>query len=684
MPIRTTKRTERTARPESDNRQSGLDAFREKRWVEAAAYLEKALHDRPDDAEALNALAMSHAGLGDAKRARSVLTEASRIAPDHAATYRNLAQLLAREGQALPAVDSACRAVELDPSDAEAVAFLKKARATLGSMNPASRKKSKRPRSIEATAGPSQSEIDSRMRRINSALARAAAASTPQGTASARAAVCLCIIARDEEAFLNDCLNSAKDVVDHIVLVDTGSTDRTVEIARTHNAEIHSHEWTDSFAEARNVALSHATGDWILVLDADERLDEKSKHVIIRAVNRADADAYEILIRNYRSEGPSAEVFSHRTCRLYRNRPEYRYRGRAHEAIVPSIEAADGKVARLDAVIHHYGYRPEMMDERGKNERYIRLLMADLNDDPGDVHCLYNLGAAHWSSGDYDKAVHYFDQAAKSMRPDDSYLQPVWLSLTNALVKTGRAELALAAASRAENMGIRHPQLSFCRANALLLLKRYQEAIDEFQSAIHVGRTGLWDGDAGAFGYKAEYGTASAYSALGDFRKAVEHGRRAVSEKPDDAEVHNLLGRAYSGLGQGDLAEKHFQQAIQLKSDYADPHAGLARLYGSRGRVAEALAHYVKALDVNPGYTDAYFEAARLLYSSGRFREAANTYQSGLTVRPDHAEGFVGLGDCYASLGAADAAGMAYQQALAIRPDCSEAADRLAEVRGHG
>jgi glycosyltransferase involved in cell wall biosynthesis len=84
--------------------------------------------------------------------------------------------------------------------------------------------------------------------------------------------IALCVIARDEAQFIGGCLASAAGAVDQIIVVDTGSTDETVSIARRHGATVVNHRWNDHFAEARNAALSHVQADWILLLDADERL----------------------------------------------------------------------------------------------------------------------------------------------------------------------------------------------------------------------------------------------------------------------------------------------------------------------------------------------------------------------------------------------------------------------------
>jgi len=114
--------------------------------------------------------------------------------------------------------------------------------------------------------------------------------------------ISLCMIAKNEESNLADCLNSAKGIADEIIIVDTGSTDRTKEIAKKFSAKIYDFKWMDDFSAARNESLKHAAKDWVLVLDADEALDEEGKKAIRELVNGKEADAFLFLQKNYTNE----------------------------------------------------------------------------------------------------------------------------------------------------------------------------------------------------------------------------------------------------------------------------------------------------------------------------------------------------------------------------------------------
>jgi len=495
--------------------------------------------------------------------------------------------------------------------------------------------------------------------------------------------ISLCMIVRDEEAFLHDCLKSVQGIVDEMVIVDTGSTDRTVEIAEAHGAEVYHHEWTDSFAEARNRALEHANKDWILVLDADERLDESSKKEILQAVNKPTADAYDLVFRNYLSDGPNPDVFVHRTCRLFRNRLEYRYRGRVHELITPSIVGSDGREGQLNAVIHHYGYRPRMMEQRNKYERYVQMLRAELEENPRDVYWLYNLAVAYLTHGEIDNGLKYLELAAEYVTPDHKFASRVFASMSNALCTAGKPEQALDAVWRGEKMEIADPELSYCKGNALALLKRYEQAIEAYEDAIRSGRNEGWIGDAGVSGYKAQYGIASAQMGLGNYGAAAEACRKVLAEKPDDKQTREMLATACLQLGLAEECEEHLLELVRFEPgglSAALRFVDLGRLYAARNRIEDALRCFVRAAEIEPTCANAYFAAGDELYSAEKYTEAADVYQNGLMCAPTSAEGFLSLGNCYFRMRAYEASVMAYRQALVIKPDYSEAAINLVKA----
>src|SRR4029077_3035696 len=148
------------------------------------------------------------------------------------------------------------------------------------------------------------------------------------------------LIVRDESAVIADCLHSLIGNVDEIVLVDTGSRDDTMEIARQFPIQLHHFTWCDDFSAARNFALERASGDWILSIDADERFEISDREAYARLLTDNGKAAWEARLHPRTGWTPYA------TIRLFRNDPRIRYRGVAHEKIEPSA----GAVARSDGL----------------------------------------------------------------------------------------------------------------------------------------------------------------------------------------------------------------------------------------------------------------------------------------------------------------------------------------------
>lgn len=205
----------------------------------------------------------------------------------------------------------------------------------------------------------------------------------------------LCMIARNEEAMLGDCLASVRGAVDEIVLVDTGSVDRTREIARAAGARVLERAWSDDFAAPRNLSLAEARGDYVLVLDADERLASRSVEALCSVLREADPgfDGGMVRLHNAaRTDATEEEVLSgaeamgepQPLARLFRNVDGLRYTGAVHETVAPWLARRGFRIRFLPIDLLHLGSSSALRDQRGKRERNIRLLHKQAEADPDD------------------------------------------------------------------------------------------------------------------------------------------------------------------------------------------------------------------------------------------------------------------------------------------------------------
>ncbi len=256
--------------------------------------------------------------------------------------------------------------------------------------------------------------------------------------------VTACLIVKNEEQMLGACLESVRDAVDEIVVYDTGSTDRTVQIARDAGATVVEGKWEGSFAVARNAALLHANGEWVLSIDADERLQTHPD--VLRAqltAPRSDVESYLVAIENLHGPGNPRSV--HTAIRMFRRRSAT-WRHRLHEQVVAADDPARPlRTAYLSGVrLIHHGYVAEVFDHRNKADRNLELAFAGLDDGEVDrSYALMNLGRALESAGRSEEAVERLSEAADSAA-DTITRRLAVTNLVYILGRMGRFEEALA------------------------------------------------------------------------------------------------------------------------------------------------------------------------------------------------------------------------------------------------
>ncbi|WP_427179721.1 glycosyltransferase [Paenibacillus sp. TC-CSREp1] len=230
--------------------------------------------------------------------------------------------------------------------------------------------------------------------------------------------ISLCMIVKDEEELLPRCLESVRGAVDEIIVVDTGSSDRSVAIARKHGAMVVEFAWCDDFAAARNAGLELATGDWILFLDADEALDTAAREQIRSWTAVSGCDGLFLNIHNYTGSGQQGATVNP-VLRLFRNAPEHRFTGRIHEQIAAAICERNPEAAFhvTDMVIHHYGYQTVIVERKDKVNRNVRLLQQAVMEEPNQPFHHYNLGVEYLRTGQAEQALESFGKAREMIDP---------------------------------------------------------------------------------------------------------------------------------------------------------------------------------------------------------------------------------------------------------------------------
>lgn len=217
--------------------------------------------------------------------------------------------------------------------------------------------------------------------------------------------ISLCMIVKNEEAILPRCLASVQNVVDEMIIVDTGSTDKTREVAVAAGAKLYEFHWIDDFSAARNYSLSQASGHWILVMDADEELERESGKRMRKLAQENEADAYWVIIRHfYRNRLQNTLDIPH--LRFFRNHPNYRYRKRYHEENTSSIVENNGRIAqnKEGLIIFHDGYLRPFAQGKPRVERAIQTMRLALSEQPNNAWLMAKLGIDLYTIGELDEA----------------------------------------------------------------------------------------------------------------------------------------------------------------------------------------------------------------------------------------------------------------------------------------
>ena len=276
--------------------------------------------------------------------------------------------------------------------------------------------------------------------------------------------ISLCMIVRDEEKYLEQAIKSVQELVDEIIIVDSGSLDRTVAVARKYTPNVFSYKWDNDFSKARNFALSKATKEWILVLDADEVLS-KEDHLVIKELTKSKGyDAYTFVQVSYTNDRkllgfklvnqkiPEAKEFmgfiSCNIIRLFRNTKEIKFSSPVHESVDASIKDKK-RIQQTAIVIHHYQFEKGERVHKAKQLQYLKIYEEKIDQFENKAKVYRDMGIIHYNfKEDYPKAIQYYK---KSLLLNPNNIK-TYLGLAIAYMKNKQIEEAAKTVEEAEKI----------------------------------------------------------------------------------------------------------------------------------------------------------------------------------------------------------------------------------------
>lgn len=469
-----------------------------------------------------------------------------------------------------------------------------------------------------------------------------------------RPTLAVCMIARNEGRRLSTAIDSVKRIADRVVVVDTGSTDNTVDVARSHGARVVEHPWRDDFSDARNRSLAEAGCDWILGLDADETLAPESEPALLKALS-SEAGAYMVRIES-RVDSTAGKIFVNFFPRLFRNVEGIRFEGKVHEQVTPSLKRLGLSIAVSDIVIRHTGYALSDSELKTKARRNADLLLRQIEEGSEDALTLFHLGEAFSMLERFEEAVKFYDKALSGGSLDRVVRGAVLQNKGTALVKLKEYEKAVMSLKQSREVDPGLLTVHLVLASALYGMKKFERAEQEVVTYISTcrevrrveGMTLGHDPDIPnalvilakcrlARGALREAGEAledalSLDDALGDahvlmgriafeelkFGQAANHLEKAVGAYPEDERLRFELARAYAACGSNDKAIRAIDKAMDAGMDSPELLKCLGILRIKKKDFPGAVDAYIRALKIDPSDVDSRKKLAGLYHAAGK------------------------------------------------------------------
>ncbi len=470
----------------------------------------------------------------------------------------------------------------------------------------------------------------------------------PAERAQLPAGVTLCMIVKNEERFLAECLESVAGVIDEICIVDTGSIDRTVEIALAHGARVEHHAWRDDFAWAKNKAVDMATRRWILVLDGDEEIAPESL-AQLRALRETPAGevAVYVSIRNLIEDEAGDATMTHMLPRIFPNTPSIRYRNRIHETI--SLNGGEVPVVVSPVVVIHKGYTKAILAAKGKTKRNAPLLERAIEDGGDEEYAYFNFGTAAITSGDSETGIVALEKSFERMTTIRSFHSVAYAMLGTALAE---ARGDMVRANEVLDEGIercaQHPTLLFTKGYILSLERRFDEARAMYERAIAMQadarRHYVVDDEIRI--WKAPLNLGVTYLKEGRHAEALPWFERAFAAKPNSTRLRSLLSRCYEQLDRAYDAER-----LLRDSDESEIAVELINFLLRRRRFDEALERVDRAVALPPRAIAALQLSAAVAMRDGRLGDPEPYARRALALAPGFGQALTFLDAWYASVG---------------------------------
>ena len=337
--------------------------------------------------------------------------------------------------------------------------------------------------------------------------------------------ISVCMIAKNEDNHIEECLKRLRPCKFEIIVVDTGSVDRTIEFSQKYTDKVFHFAWCDDFSAARNFSIEQASNDWVLIIDCDEYL-ENVNLAELQEVLDANSHSVGMIVRNnpYIIQGVRS-IMSERIGRLF-NRKFCRYEGSIHEQ-VRALDGSEPDTFHIPLTFYHEGYVSES-DKRMRATRILEMLLHVLTLKGPSPYIYFQLGQNYISLNDLEKAAHYYEKGLElNADPHSAFVQSMAETYGYCLIELAKYDLAMALRDKYELFS-HHADFVYLMGMIYMKKGYYDKAIEEFKKATTLTSYSR----KGVNSYRANYNIASIYENMGNLQEAQTYYRKCGDYEP--------------------------------------------------------------------------------------------------------------------------------------------------------
>lgn len=440
--------------------------------------------------------------------------------------------------------------------------------------------------------------------------------------------VSLCMIVKNEEKQLEKCLKSVEKIVDEKIIVDTGSTDDTVEIAKSFEAKVFNYKWDDNFSNARNYSIQQASKDWILLMDGDDEFNKEDYEKFIQLVNTSVKDGHYFKTLSFVGNEPGNDMVSNLNLRLLRNIKKYKFIGAIHEQITCVDEKMDySNFSTEDISIFHYGYLANVAVEKDKRNRNISIIEEELKENPDNPFHLFNLGNEYFAMGNREKALDLFNKVYNNLNVKDGFASKLVIRRIMCFDELGQFNKALQAIEEGLTIYPEFTDLELIRGWIHLKNKRYTLAIDSFNKCLELGKP------PSQLEFLNGCGTFRPYQALGeiyfefeDYNKALSCFEKVLQLNPSQRSSVYKIGSILNKFNDNKRYVS-FKLSQYFNLEYVPNLLLISDVLITEGLYDLAIGYLEKAKELEKNNNQVSFQINRALFYQKNYLDALNGFE---------------------------------------------------------